>query len=153
MQIAKNTVVDIHYTLKDDAGETLDSSDGRDPLAFLQGSGNIIKGLESALEGKTAGDKLDVVIEPEDGYGVHRPEAVQQAPKSAFEGIDNLAVGLQLQAQTEGGVIPVTVTAIGADTVTVDANHTLAGVRLHFSVSVENVRAATEEEISHGHVH
>lgn len=153
MQIANNKVVEIHYTLKNDDGETLDTSDGRDPLAYLQGSGNIIKGLESALEGKSAGDKVEVVVEPKDGYGERQDAAVQQAPMSAFEGIEGLKVGMQLQAQTERGPVPVTVAAIEGDTVTIDANHQLAGERLHFDVSVENVREATEEEIEHGHVH
>lgn len=153
MQIANNKVVQIHYTLKNDAGETLDTSDGREPLAFLQGSGGIIPGLESALEGKSTGDKLDVVVEPEDGYGVHQKEAVQQVPLSAFEGIENLKAGMQLQAETERGPVPVKVAAVEGDTVTIDANHELAGKRLHFAVSIEDVRDATEEEISHGHVH
>lgn len=153
MQIANNKVVEIHYTLKNDAGETLDTSDGRDPLAYLQGSGNIIKGLESALEGKAAGDKVEVVVEAKDGYGERQEAAVQQAPMSAFESIDGLKVGMQLQAQTERGPVPVTVAAIEGDTVTIDANHQLAGERLHFDVSVENVREATKEEIEHGHVH
>ncbi len=153
MQVANNTIVEIHYTLKNDEGETLDSSEGREPLAFLFGSGSIISGLESALDGKSIGDKLDVVVEPEDGYGVHQETAVQQVPISAFQGIDNLQVGMQLQAQTERGVIPVRVTAIENDTVTIDANHALAGVRLHFAVSIENVREATDEEASHGHTH
>ncbi len=153
MQIANNTIVEIHYTLKNDAGETLDTSDGREPLAFLQGSGGIISGLETALEGKSPGDKLDVVVEPKDGYGEHQQAAVQQVPMSAFQGIENLQVGMQLQAQTERGTVPVMVTAIEDETVTIDANHALAGVRLHFAVCVENVREASAEEIAHGHVH
>ena len=153
MQIEDNKVVAIHYTLTNDEGNTLDSSEGREPLAYLQGKGNIIKGLEAALLGKQVGDKLDVVVEPEDGYGVHRPEAVQQVPVDAFAGIDNLQPGLRLQAQTENGVIPVVVTAVDEGMVTVDANHELAGVRLHFAVSVESIRDASEEEIAHGHAH
>lgn len=153
MQIANNKVVQIHYTLKNDAGETLDTSDGREPLTYLQGSGGIIPGLESALEGKSTGDKLDVVIEPKDGYGEHQEAAVQQVPMSAFAGIENLQVGMQLQAETERGPVPVKVAAIEGDTVTIDANHALAGERLHFAVSVEDIRDATEEEIDHGHVH
>ncbi len=153
MQIANNKVVYIHYTLKNDAGDTLDSSDGGAPLAFLHGSGGIIKGLESALEGKSSGDKLEVVVEPEEGYGASHPEAIQQVPKSAFQGIDDLAVGMRLQAETADGAVPIKVTAIEDDIVTIDANHELAGERLHFAVSVESVRDATEEEISHGHVH
>ncbi len=153
MQIANNKVVQIHYTLKNDAGETLDTSDGREPLVYLQGSGAIIPGLESALDGKTTGDKLDVVIEPKDGYGERQEAAIQQVPMAAFAGIENLQVGMQLQAETERGPVPVKVAAIEDDTVTIDANHALAGERLHFAVSVEDIRDATEEEIAHGHVH
>lgn len=153
MQIEDNKVVEIHYTLTNDEGETLDTSDGREPLAFLQGAGNIIKGLEAALTGKSIGDKFDVTIEPADGYGEHQKEAVQQVPIAAFEGIENLEAGLRLQAQTDRGPIPVTITAVDETTVTVDANHELAGVRLHFAVSIEAIRDASEEEVSHGHVH
>lgn len=153
MQIQDNAVVGIHYTLKNDAGEILDSSEGRDPLVFLQGKGNIISGLESALAGKAAGDKLDVTIEPEDGYGVRREELMQKLPRTAFQGVDDIQVGMQFQAQTEKGPIPLRVAAINGDEITVDANHVLAGERLHFSVSVESVREASDEDMSHGHVH
>ena len=153
MEIQDNMVVGMHYTLKNDAGEVLDSSEGRDPLVFLQGKGNIISGLESALVGKTTGDKLDVTVEPEDGYGVRREELMQKIPRSAFQGVDDVQVGMQFQAQTEKGPIPLRVTAIEGDEITVDANHVLASVRLHFSVSIESIREASDEEKSHGHVH
>jgi len=103
--------------------------------------------------GKTVGDKLEVTIEPEAGYGIRRDELLQKIPRSAFEGIDNLQVGMQFESQTEQGPMPIRVTAIEGDTVTVDGNHELAGIRLHFAVSVESIREATAEEISHGHVH
>ena len=153
MKIQNNRVVGVHYTLKNDAGETIDSSGGREPLVFLQGANNIISGLESALMGKTVGDKLEVTIEPEAGYGIRRDELLQKIPRSAFEGTDNLQVGMQFESQTEQGPMPIRVTAIEGDTVTVDGNHELAGIRLHFAVSVESIREATAEEISHGHVH
>ncbi len=153
MNVQDQAVVGIHYTLKNDAGETIDTSDGGDPLHFLQGSGGIIKGLEKALDGKAVGDKLDVVIEPEEGYGIHREELVQEVPRSAFDGVDNIEVGMQFQAQTESGPVPIRVSAISDDTVTVDGNHDLAGERLHFAVSIEEVREATQQEIDHGHAH
>ncbi len=153
MQVQDQAIVGIHYTLKNDAGETLDSSDGGEPLQFLQGSGGIIKGLESALDGKEVGEKLDVVIEPEEGYGVHREELVQDVPRSAFAGVDDIQVGMTFQAQTDNGPVPIQVAAVGDETVTVDGNHPLAGERLHFSVSIEEVREATQQEIDHGHAH
>jgi FKBP-type peptidyl-prolyl cis-trans isomerase SlyD len=153
MEIQKGRVVGMHYTLRNDDGEIIDTSEGREPLTFLQGYGNIIKGLEAELEGKKLGDKLDVVVEPEEGYGVAHEQLIQQVPRSAFEGVDELQIGMQFQAQTEQGPVPIRVIAIEGEEVTIDGNHELAGVRLHFSVSIETVREASEEEISHGHVH
>ncbi len=153
MEIQKGKVVGMHYTLKNDEGVVIDSSEGRDPLVFLQGYGNIIPGLESQLEGKTVGDKMDVVVEPEQGYGVRHEQMIQQVPLSAFEGVEKLEVGMQFQAQTAQGPVPVRVIAVEGEEVTIDGNHELAGVRLHFAVSIETVREATEEELAHGHAH
>lgn len=153
MQIQDQAVVGIHYTLKNDAGDTIDSSDGGDPLHYLQGSGGIIKGLEAALLGKAVGDTLDVVIEPEEGYGVRRDELIQDVPRSAFDGVDDIQVGMTFQAQTDNGTVPIQIAAVSEETVTVDGNHPLAGERLHFSVSIEEVREATQQEIDHGHAH
>jgi FKBP-type peptidyl-prolyl cis-trans isomerase SlyD len=153
MKIQDQVIVGMQYTLKNDAGEVLDSSDGGDPLYFLQGSGGIIKGLESALDGKEAGDKIDVTVEAEEAYGLHREELVQEAPKEAFAGIDDIQVGMTFQAQTDQGPVPIVVAAINEDTITVDGNHPLAGERLHFAVSIEEVREATQQEIDHGHAH
>ena len=154
MKIGKDKVVLMHYTLKNDAGDVIDSSDGGDPLPFLQGHGNIIPGLESALEGSKAGDKMDVSIEPKDAYGELMKDAIQEIPKSALKGIDEVKVGMQLQSQDQdGNAFLVSVTKIEDDKITVDANHPLAGQTLHFSVSIESVRKAEAEELSHGHVH
>lgn len=142
MQIADNTAVSIHYTLTNDAGETLDSSEGQEPLSYVQGTGQIIPGLEAALVGKTAGDKLAVTIAPEDGYGPRHDELIQPVPRDAFEGVDEIEPGMQFQAQTEQGPQLVTVAAVTEDTVTVDANHPLAGETLHFDVEVVDVTAA-----------
>lgn len=152
MQVQDNKVVSIHYTLKDDAGEILDTSDGREPLAYIQGSGNIIKGLEEALVDKKAGEQVEVSLEPEQGYGEYREELVQKVPQEALKEIENVHTGMQLQAQTEQGPIPVVVTEVTDSEVTVDANHALAGKNLHFDVKVEDVREATEEEVSQGKV-
>lgn len=153
MQISKNAVVQIHYTLKNDAGQVLDSSAGSDPLAYMHGNGNLIPGLEKALEGRSAGDKVTVAIAPAEGYGVRDEDLVQDVPRSAFRGIDNLAVGMQFQADSNHGPRTVVITAIQDDTITVDGNHPLADQTLNFEVEITGVRAATAEELSHGHVH
>ena len=153
MQIAENSVALFHYTLTNDAGDVLDSSRGREPLAYLHGAGNIVPGLEEAMEGKKVGDSFKVDVAPEDGYGLHHEGLVQDVPRAAFQGVDEIEPGMSFQAQTPQGVHSVTVTKVTPETVTVDGNHPLAGQTLHFDVEVTEVRAATEEELQHGHVH
>lgn len=153
MKIQDNCVVAIHYTLTNDQGDVLDTSEGREPLRYLQGHGNIIPGLERALAGLSAGDRANVVVEPEEAYGPKQDMLIQAVPREAFDGIDTIEVGMQFQAQTAQGPIPVTVIAVDEETVTLDGNHELAGVRLNFAVQVTDVRAASAEEINHGHVH
>ena len=154
MQISTNSVVLIDYTLTNDQGDVIDTSSGREPLAYLQGHQNIISGLESALEGKSAGDRVQVSIAPADGYG-ERDEALSQAvPRQMFEDADQVIVGMQFHTMTEQGHQQVvTVTAVDAENVTVDANHPLAGETLNFDVTVVEVREALPEELEHGHVH
>ncbi len=153
MQIADNTAVSIHYTLTNDQGEVLDSSDGGDALVYLHGSGNIISGLEAALIGKKVGDKLSVRIEPQDAYGVVSDDMVQVISKDMFEGVDHIEVGMQFHADVSHGPGIVTVVNIDGDNVTIDGNHPLAGEALTFDVEIVEVRAATKEELDHGHVH
>ncbi|MBA2780131.1 FKBP-type peptidyl-prolyl cis-trans isomerase [Billgrantia kenyensis] len=153
MQIAQNSVVAFHYTLTNDAGEVLDSSEGRQPLTYLHGAGNIIPGLEKQLEGREVGEKLNVSVAPEEGYGEVQPQLVQEVPRDAFQGVEAVEPGMQFQAQTQGGPLMVTVTKVEGDTVTVDGNHPLAGQKLNFDVEISNVREASQEEIEHGHVH
>ncbi|HWK74767.1 MAG TPA: peptidylprolyl isomerase [Povalibacter sp.] len=153
MQIAQDAVVSIHYTLTNDKGETLDSSAGGEPLAYLHGNGNLIPGLENALTGKQAGDKLTVKIAPADGYGEYDKELVQRVPRRSFRGISDVRVGMQFQVQAGGGARTVTVTHIAGDMITVDGNHALAGQNLNFDIEITEVRVATEEELAHGHVH
>jgi FKBP-type peptidyl-prolyl cis-trans isomerase SlyD len=153
MVVAQNKVVQIHYTLTNDSGEVLDSSSGGEPLAYIHGNGNLIPGLEKALEGKGAGDKLNVKVSPEEGYGAKDPSLVQDVPRRAFKGIDNVAVGMQFQADSNHGPRMVTVTRIVGDMVTVDGNHPLAGESLNFDVEITDVRDPSEEELAHGHVH
>jgi FKBP-type peptidyl-prolyl cis-trans isomerase SlyD len=153
MLIAHDKVVLIHYTLTNDAGKVIDSSSGGEPLAYLHGQGNIISGLEKALDGRQAGDKLNVRVEPADGYGVRDDELVQQVPRRQFGGA-NLKPGMQFHAQSsQGHARVVTVTRVVGDMVTVDGNHPLAGEVLNFDVEVAEVREATQEELEHGHVH
>lgn len=153
MRIAERTVVTFHYTLTNDAGEVLDSSRGREPLPYLHGAGNIVPGLEKEMTDKAAGDTFDVVVSPEEGYGVHNPMMVQQVPKQAFGGVDQVEVGMQFEAQTGQGMLAVVITAIDGDMVTVDGNHPLAGQNLNFAIEVVDVREASVEECLHGHVH
>ncbi|TDO06876.1 MULTISPECIES: FKBP-type peptidyl-prolyl cis-trans isomerase [Halomonas] len=153
MQIAQNSVVAFHYTLTNDAGDVLDSSEGREPLTYLHGAGNIIPGLEKQLEGLAPGDKLQAKVTPEEGYGEVQAQLVQEVPRDAFQGVDNVEPGMQFQAQTQGGPLMVTVTSVEGDTVTVDGNHPLAGQPLNFDVEIAEVREASEDEIEHGHVH
>ena len=153
MQVADNTAVSIHYTLTNDEGEVLDSSRDDEALVYLHGGGNIISGLEKALEGKVAGDKFNVRIEPEDAYGELLDEMVQVISREMFEGIDEIEVGMQFHADVSSGTGVVTVVSIDDDEITIDGNHPLAGLALTFDVEVLEVRAATEEEASHGHIH
>ena len=153
MQIAENTVARFHYTLTNDAGEVLDSSRDKEPLSYLQGAGNIVPGLEEAMLGKRVGDNFKVDVAPEDGYGIHQGGLVQDVPRAAFQGVDEIELGMSFQANTPQGGHSVTVTKITKDTITVDGNHPLAGQTLHFEVEVTEVRQASAEELSHGHVH
>ena len=154
MLIANQHVVAIDYTLSNDAGEVIDSSGGAEPLVYLHGAGNIIAGLENALLGKTVGDELDVSIEPEDAYGEYSVELITSLGREMFEGVDELEVGMQFHASApDGGMQIVTVRDIDGDQVTIDGNHPLAGQQLNFKVKVISVRAASEEELAHGHVH
>jgi len=153
MQIAKNKVISIDYTLTDAQGTELDSSQGRGPFAYIHGIGNIIPGLEEALEGKAAGDQVNAVISPENAYGTRDESLVQQLPRSQFDTDQDIEVGMQFQAMSEAGPRVVTVVSVDVENVTVDANHPLAGVTLHFDVTIKEIREATGEELNHGHVH
>jgi FKBP-type peptidyl-prolyl cis-trans isomerase SlyD len=152
MQISNEKVAAIHYTLTDNNGTVLDSSEGKDPLYYLHGFGNLIPGMEEGLEGKVVGDKFDIKVSPEKGYGLRDAAAIQQVPISAFGGAE-VRVGSQFRAGNEQGQHIVTVTEVTEDTVTVDANHPLAGVELNFKVEIMEVREATADEVAHGHVH
>lgn len=141
------------YALKDDEGTLIDESQPGQPLTYLHGHRNIIPGLEAALIGKVAGDSAEVRVSPEEGYGEPNPALEQVVPKDRFQGVEDLQAGMQFQASTEQGPISVRVVKIEDDEVTVDGNHPLAGKHLNFNVTIQEVRAATEEEIEHGHIH
>jgi FKBP-type peptidyl-prolyl cis-trans isomerase SlyD len=155
MRVKEHAVVLIHYVLTNDDKEVLDSSEGQDPLAYLHGTGHLIPGLEAQLLGKTAGDKLDVTVQPGDGYGEFNEELVQVVPNDVFDGVESIEPGMQFQASNEDGSGGETITVVSVenDEVTIDGNHTLAGVTLHFAVDIIEVREATAEELEHGHVH
>ena len=153
MQIEPNSVVTLHYTLKDNDGNIIDQSEDGSFL-YLHGAMNIIPGLENALTGKTAGEELSVSVSPEEGYGEKDPQRIQEVPKDMFENSTDIQVGMQFHAQSpDGNAVVVTVAEIKEESVVIDANHALAGVELNFDVKIIEVRAASEEEIEHGHVH
>ena len=152
MQIAAQKAVTIGYTLKDDAGKVLDSSDGGEPLTYLHGAGDIVPGLEKALDGKQVGDAISVSLSPEEAYGQRDERQVRNIPLRKLPK-GKVEVGMQYEVTTESGPMLALVTAVRGDYATIDANHPLAGMRLHFDVKVVEVRDATAEELEHGHVH
>ena len=152
--IGENSVVSMNYTLTDDAGKVLDSSEGSKPLMYLHGAGNIVPGLEKALVGKGEGDSLKVRVEPADAYGEVIPNGIKTIERAAFEGVDVVEVGMAFQAQApDGSAQHIMVTKVEGDNVTIDINHPLAGVALNFDIHILNVREATKEELDHGHTH
>jgi len=154
MQIAKHKVVTFDYTLTDQTGATLDTSKGRQPLTYLHGIGQIIPGLERALEGKAAGDHVEVDVIPGDAYGEHDPKRVQKVPRAQFANVQNIEKGMQFEARgPTGDKHNVTVADVDDQMVTVDGNHPLAGKTLHFGINGVSVRDATPEEQQHGHAH
>lgn len=153
MKIAKDTVVSLVYQVRTKDGVIVDEATAVAPLEYLHGAGDLIKGLENALDGRQIGDKFDVEIEANNAYGDYNENLVQNVPRDVFVGVDKLEVGMRFLADTEHGPVPVEITAIDGDTITIDGNHMLAGQDLKFNVEVVNVREATAEELTHGHVH
>lgn len=153
MQIEQNSVVTLHYTLKDNDGNIIDQSDDGSFL-YLHGAMNIIPGLENALSGKSAGDEISVKVAPEEGYGEKDPQRIQEVPKEMFDNADEIQPGVQFHAQgPDGNAVVVTVVEVKDEAVVIDGNHALAGVDLNFEVKVVDVREASAEEVEHGHVH
>ena len=150
MTIAKNKVAEIAYRVKNSEGKVIDSTDDREPLEYLHGHENVIPGLEKALEGRSADDAFEAVVEPEDGYGEYDSALVIDVPRGEFPHDAEITVGAQFDAESDAGSVMVTVTRVKGGVVTVDANHPLAGARLFFSGRVVSVRDATREEIARG---
>lgn len=153
MKAARGKVVSLHYTLTDDQGIVLDSSQGREPLAYLHGYGNLIHGLETALEGREAGFATTVKVAPADAYGDYQPEAVFEVPRRQFPPQEDIQVGMQVQGESEHGIQSFRVVQVSDQAVVLDGNHPMAGKNLHFDVEVLDVREATAQELAHGHVH
>ncbi len=153
MQIEKDRIVTLKYTLKDNDDNIIDKSDDGS-FSYLHGASNIIPGLENALTGKTAGDELSVSIPPAEAYGEHDAGNTQTVPRDMFPPDHEIEVGMQFHAQAPDGQ-PLMVKVIGVEEneVTVDGNHPLAGMQLNFDVKVTDVRDATSEELEHGHAH
>lgn len=154
MLIAENTVVSFHYKVSDDeSSELIDSSESSEPMSYLHGARNIIIGLEKALEGKQAGDDVEVTVEADEAYGERSEDRVHKVPREALSDIERVEPGVTVVANTEQGQLNLVIVDVAEDEVTLDANHPLAGKRLKFNVSIETVREASEEELAHGHVH
>jgi FKBP-type peptidyl-prolyl cis-trans isomerase SlyD len=152
MRVAKETVVAIEYTLKDDQGHVIDASGDRGPMEYLHGAQNIIPGLEQGLDGLVAGDAKQIVVQPQLGYGEYSEKLLQHVPLTAF-GANTPQVGMRFHAETNLGMRVLTIKKIEGEEVTLDGNHELAGKTLHFDIKVVSVRAAELTELSHGHPH
>jgi len=153
MKAARGMVVSMHYTLTDDSGEVLDTSRDREPLSYLHGHGNIIPGLEKALEGTGVGHKSKVTVAPAEGYGEKNPEMIFEAPREHFPSDMKIEAGARVFAEGEHGRITLTVVRLTEKGALLDANHPLAGKTLSFDVEITDIRTATNEELTHGHVH
>jgi FKBP-type peptidyl-prolyl cis-trans isomerase SlyD len=153
MTIKQNTVVSFHYTLRGEDGLEIETSREREPMVYLHGAGNIIPGLEKALDGREAGDTFTVTVSPEEAYGPRVPEKIQRVPAKHFPQARRLSPGQVVQLRTRRGPVEAVVRKVGRFNVDVDTNHPLAGRTLAFDVEIVEVRDATREEIAHGHVH
>lgn len=153
MKITKHSVVSVNYTLKNDKGEVMDTSAGKEPLTYLHGVGGLIPGLESELTDKAKGDTFSTIIQPEDAYGAYQEELLKVVSKDGFQGEEEIKIGMQVQLDTEHGPAIAVVAKVEETEVTLDLNHPLADAVLHFDIEVVEIREASEEEISHGHVH
>jgi FKBP-type peptidyl-prolyl cis-trans isomerase SlyD len=150
LKVEENRVVTFDYTLTDDSGAVLDTSENSEPLSYIHGSGEIIPGLEAELLGKTVGAKFKATIKPEDAYGLRLDDCIRKIPKEQLSHLSGIELGMQLQAYDEQGMQILTVVEIGDSEITLDANHPLAGQTLHFDVEIVEIRDATDEELAFG---
>jgi len=157
MKITDKSVVQFHYTLKNEAGEEIENSHKGEPLAYLHGYKNMLVGVENALTGKEIGDKFSVTLQPEDAYGERQEDAIQRVPVKHLQGLPSKnakwKAGMTAVVQTEAGQRQVTVIKAGKFMITVDTNPPLAGQVLTFDLEVVDIREATAEEVEHGHAH
>lgn len=154
MKVEKNKVVSMHYVLRDSQGEIVDQSETNEPMSFIQGIGNIIPGLERAIEGKAIGDKFKVTIHPEDGgYGPIQLDLIGEVPRSNFDESETLELGVVFEVSNEQGQYLARVVELRDNSVVLDANHPMAGQILNFEIEVVGIRDANLTELSHGHVH
>ncbi len=151
--ISQHKAVEIHYTLSNEKGEIIDTSKDQDPLPYIHGTGALVIGLEQELEGKTVGETIKVTVAPANGYGERSDELIQRVERGLFQFDGDIEVGMRFEAEAEHGAELVTVVAVDEKTITIDANHPLAGETLCFDVEVMMIRDANEEEVAHGHVH
>lgn len=153
MNISKDTVVQFHYSLKNAQGESIETTEGKEPMAYLHGHGNIIPGLESALEGKAVGDSFSVTVEPKDGYGPRQENSLQRISLKHLQGARKWKPGMMAFVETDKGHRQVTVVKVGKFNADVDTNHPLAGMTLVFDIQIVDIREASAEEKAHGHAH
>lgn len=153
MEISDGKVVSIDYVLRDESGKEIDRSEPDSPMVYLHGHNNIVPGLEKQLAGKAAGDEVEAVVSPEEGYGPKQKIKSLRVPRSQLPEDIDLKKGAQLVMQQDGKRYPVWVEKVQGRTVVLSPQHPLAGVELHFHVTVKEIRDATEEELAHGHVH
>lgn len=151
--ITAGKVVFLHYTVRSDQGDLIDQSGAEEPMPYLHGAENIVPGLEKALDGRTVGTVLDIVIPPEDGYGVRQGPGPLPIPRTTFPEVDIQPMMPFVGEDAEGNRSVLWVTRVDDDTVFVDTNHPLSGLNLHFHVEVVAIRDATSEEMAHGHPH
>ncbi len=154
MQIGKNSVVTFHYTLRDEAGAELESSRNGDPTLYLHGANNMLPALEAAFNGRATGESFQISLTPEQAYGERRANAIERVPAKYLKHEGKLRVGQVVRLHLkEGGAMPVTIVKVGKFAVDVDNNHPLAGRVLNYDIEIVDVRAASDEEVAHGHAH
>jgi FKBP-type peptidyl-prolyl cis-trans isomerase SlyD len=153
MNIADKTVVSFHYTLSNTDGDQIEASEDGQPTSYLHGSKNIIRGLEEAMAGRVNGESFSVTLTPEEAYGRRDENLKQRVPAKHLNFRGKLKAGMVAELNTDKGTRRVTVIKAGRHTADIDANHPLAGKPLTFAVTIADVRAASAEELAHGHAH